>query len=595
MRNKKILIIPIILIILLLLGTGIFAFVYLKTDMFKNPKQLFFKYAGKSFDGIVNLDDYDKFFENSKILSEKSFTSNGEISLEINTDNSNIKDITDKINKAKINYRLSSIPKDKKHYIELQPTYNNKIVTKLQGLVVNDNYGLKCSELYDKYIYVENKNLKSLAKKFGISEQYFPDKIYTSNFYDSHYINKEQREKIFNTYYNLLNDKLDSKKFKVSKNTETSVNGQNFKTTKYSLDNLTNIDLIDIEISYYQALENDDFLLDYLSKTYMNGSTKTLLSLANPSDMILTPNGDITLDKGTLKKIINKKIDSLNNQKSSASNDYKFIFNVYSYKGNTVKLEAICQSIEKENQSLNYTIEITRNTNGNNIISVHIDNEQLLKVDYTTVTKNNVKKIDGTANFSSNHIQFSFESSNTLRKLNIKATLPYENVSTLYQTTSTDDIIVEYNSEIKGELGNGKNTNAYCLSISSGKKMDKLILNSETTYTDNISIDDLNTNTNSCLNTMSASKIETELRKIVINFRKVLPKKLEMLEIDPSLFTNGSNVNEIENNNTNNNTSQKSDDSDVFAMPATATSTTATKKIQETATGCLLLKLFNIL
>ena len=94
---------------------------------------------------------------------------------------------------------------------------------------------------------------------------------------------------------------------------------------------------------------------------------------------------------------------------------------------------------------------------------------------------------------------------------------------------------------------------------------------------------------------MSASKIETELRKIVINFRKVLPKKLEMLEIDPSLFTNGSNVNEIENNNTNNNTSQKSDDSDVFAMPATATSTTATKKIQETATGCLLLKLFNIL
>ena len=165
----------------------------------------------------------------------------------------------------------------------------------------------------------------------------------------------------------------------------------------------------------------------------------------------------------------------------------------------------------------------------------------------------------------------------------------------LDQTTSTDDIIVEYNSEIKGELGNGKNTNAYCLSISSGKKMDKLILNSETTYTDNISIDDLNTNTNSCLNTMSASKIETELRKIVINFRKVLPKKLEMLEIDPSLFTNGSNVNENENNNTNNNTSQKSDDSDVFAMPATATSTTATKKIQETATGCLLLKLFNIL
>lgn len=65
MKNKKLLIIPIILIILLLIGAGVFAFFYFATDTFKSPKQLFFKYVGKTFETSEKF-DYDKFLEEYK-------------------------------------------------------------------------------------------------------------------------------------------------------------------------------------------------------------------------------------------------------------------------------------------------------------------------------------------------------------------------------------------------------------------------------------------------------------------------------------------------------------------------------------------------
>lgn len=78
MKNKKILIIPIILIILLVLGAGASAIIYFQTDLFKSPKQLFFKYLGDSIDFDKEF-DYDKFLAEYKEKTEYSYTANGEI------------------------------------------------------------------------------------------------------------------------------------------------------------------------------------------------------------------------------------------------------------------------------------------------------------------------------------------------------------------------------------------------------------------------------------------------------------------------------------------------------------------------------------
>ena len=107
MKNKKILIIPIVIIILLVALAGVSAFLYFKTDLFKSPKQLFFKYLGESVSSTKNF-NYDKSLANYKELSQKSSKSTGEITGSITDNSSNTssssKSIEDAINNSKIEY-----------------------------------------------------------------------------------------------------------------------------------------------------------------------------------------------------------------------------------------------------------------------------------------------------------------------------------------------------------------------------------------------------------------------------------------------------------------------------------------------------------
>lgn len=592
MKNKKILIIiPIILIILVLIGAGAFAFIYIQTDMFKFPKQLFFKYAGKSFEGIVDSNYYDEFLANYKTLSEKSYKSNGEISVEVHTDISDIKDVAEQINNGKINYNMSSIPKDEKYYMELHPTYNNQEITKLQGLAVKDNYGLKCTELYDKYVYVENNNLKSLAKKFGIAEYLVPERIAKTDVYDLLYIDKDTRKKIHDTYFNILYKKLDKKNFTKGKNNEITVNGETLKTNSYSLE-LTQAESSDIVVALLETLKNDDTTLDLIVEKWEKANVqeafdyrinflKALMYINEDASNYLS---DIKFDKEFLKRRIQDEIDQLNNQKQNYSDENRIKLTVYSYNGNTVQLK----SQVTKNSEIIETIDIqfTRNKNGHNIISLIYNNESIIKIDYTKIKENNIEKTVGTVTINSDSaidtIDFNIESGEDLNKANIKTTLSsVEDVLETSQTTYTNDIVIEFNSETNGKLGTGTNNNFSYFYISSGNNSAKLNLKSDITYTDDIYIEDLNSGNGENLNRMSVSEIEKVLKEIIINFRKELPNKLELLDIDPSLFTNDEEVTENddefdENTNENNNSNENLDDNDPFSTISTHTNNVET-------------------
>lgn len=202
MKNKKLLVIPIILIILLVLGAGASAIIYFQTDLFKSPKQLFFKYLGKSVDFDKEF-DYDKFLAEYKEKTEKSYTSNGEITASLNYDESEndlsnynnslnstalnstkynttsskvskqaeeiLTSIKDSLNNAKIQYSEESIPTKQKYHMSIKPIYKDTEITNLELLSSGDNYGIKCTDLYDKYIYIENNNLKAFASKLGLN------------------------------------------------------------------------------------------------------------------------------------------------------------------------------------------------------------------------------------------------------------------------------------------------------------------------------------------------------------------------------------------------------------------------------------------
>ena len=103
-------IIAIIIVVLAILG----GLVYAKTDIFKTPKELFYKYLlieNKEF-------SYDEFLENYKNSIEKTYSSNGEISLDIKSDTSS-QEIFDKINKVKFTFEEKNLPSEKKDVLKI--------------------------------------------------------------------------------------------------------------------------------------------------------------------------------------------------------------------------------------------------------------------------------------------------------------------------------------------------------------------------------------------------------------------------------------------------------------------------------------------
>ena len=55
MKNKKILIVVIIMIAILAIGGGVFAYLYIATDTFKSDKELFSKYISQNLETFQKL------------------------------------------------------------------------------------------------------------------------------------------------------------------------------------------------------------------------------------------------------------------------------------------------------------------------------------------------------------------------------------------------------------------------------------------------------------------------------------------------------------------------------------------------------------
>lgn len=567
MKNKKLLIIPIILIILLVLGAGTSAIIYFQTDLFKSPKQLFFKYLGKSVDFDKEF-DYDKFLAEYKEKTEKSYTSNGEITASLNYDESEndlsnynnssnstalnstkynttsskvskqaeeiLTSIKDSLNNAKIQYSEESIPTKQKYHMSIKPIYKDTEITNLELLSSGDNYGIKCTDLYDKYIYIENNNLKAFASKLGLNStmlNIIPDKIHKTDPYELLYVAPETRKQISEKYTKLLNKKLTKDMFTKQKNVSTSVNGENIDANSYTL-TLNGEQAYDILVSFLQELKEDDVTLDLLlQKMEQSGSKESFETGYNgySSSSSLTTYGNntskksnITLDKDYLKDMIQDLIEELKDDKSSFSANEKISFTVYSYKNKFVKLE-ITNSEDTDKMS----IEIRANKN-DKLITLNYNDTTILKANYSIV-KDKVNLILNAYDDDSNEV--------------FVVTAEYgKNITKLNFQSESDDTFLEMNIEANGEIGKGSVTTTGYLDIRTSDVKFKLDINQNTNYTDNVTIDDLTANNGDLLNEMSNTKITSLIKEISENFQKVLPEKANLLGIELPANTTNNNA-----------------------------------------------------
>lgn len=518
MKNKKILIIPIVIIILLVALAGVSAFLYFKTDLFKSPKQLFFKYLGESVSSTKNF-NYDKSLANYKELSQKSSKSTGEITGSITDNSSNTssssKSIEDAINNSKIEYSIESIPSKNKYHASIKPNYNDSEITNLELLADNDSYGAKCTDLYDKYVYFENNNLKTLVSKFGIDSKYIPDKLEKVDIYELLNISADSRTQIVDRYQKLLDSKLTKDMFTSNKKVTTSVNGTNVKANAYTL-TINGEHAYDILLSFFQTLKDDDQTLDLIiEKCEKSGVTKAYETQENIQSSIYSISSDnnddeiqITFTKDSLKDDIQTLIESLQDSKDNFSADESVQIIVYSYKGKTAKIEFKNGSDETSA----FSIEITHNKS-EEIITLNSDDTTYIKANYSSSKKEEKATIvlyeDNDTEFANLYIEHKKDKN----KINFKI-------------NDSSNSVLELNIDSNGQIGKGTIETVCNLKFKEEDDLEiNLNLNNSTTYTDDINIDDLSSNNGELLNTISNTKMNDLYKEIYSNLQKVLPEK----------------------------------------------------------------------
>lgn len=170
MKAKKIIIPIIIVLALLTILGGTFAFLWFKTDLFnflKPSEDIFANQLKNAFDlKDVKFADYSEVLKDYKELSDKSVKSKFNVSANVNISSMD-KEVQDVINKSKITIESRADVKNNKTQNIIGLYSNNSEVLTADIVTNKDKAGIGCKAISDKYIGVTLEDLVDYLEKDG--------------------------------------------------------------------------------------------------------------------------------------------------------------------------------------------------------------------------------------------------------------------------------------------------------------------------------------------------------------------------------------------------------------------------------------------
>ena len=312
MKTKTIEKLIIIVIVLIFILGGIFAYLYFATDVLKTNAQLFFKYLGQM------VDEQDGFIDNQLTeYSKKKYTGkyedSGKFYMDVNISGMDSETLQT-LNDFNIEYSGKVDNTTRKNEQDISLNYSSDVNFPFKYKYADETLGLQTDYVSSKYVGIENRNLKQFIEKFGVTDTTeFPDTIdFFSNFTNQETITytNEEREQIINTYKSILEGKLGQKEF-----TKTKENN----TESYSVE-MTNQELKDLVLNVLETLKNDQILMPKMEEATkeiienMNVNSTEEITIQNIIQGIIDDINASEIDEGTniiTVSQIDKKLSSI--------------------------------------------------------------------------------------------------------------------------------------------------------------------------------------------------------------------------------------------------------------------------------------------
>ena len=263
MKKKGILIAIIVLIVLLVLAGGAFAYIYFATDLLKTDKELFQKYAvqmGDSESGFIPsiLEEYGNKKSTTAYENNGSISANTTITADT-SENETLQEVIkmfDIANNANITFSGKVDNANKKAEQNITLNYTDTVNFPFMYKQDGDTYGLRADIIAPRYVAFENNNLQEFAQKMGVTDvSSIPNKIEFPEIQSLKFTDEEKTH-ILEQYVMPVFEGLADEKFTRAENTDGS--------TTYTL-SITNIELRNIEVQMLETLKNDTMMLNKIN------------------------------------------------------------------------------------------------------------------------------------------------------------------------------------------------------------------------------------------------------------------------------------------------------------------------------------------
>ena len=503
-KAKKI---AIIFAIVLLIGACAFAAVYYLTDIFKTPQDAFYSYIEKAAK-MDNATSYQEMLEELKAAKEKSYKSETSIGVEIDS-----KRISDKqaqqmqnmLKNVKLNVNSNVKPSENKSTSEISLNFGGFSAGDLKLVKDGEVFGIKSDLLDNKYIAVENNNLKDLFSKLGAKTTNIPNKFESIDLYDLLYVSKEDQFNLEKTYKNIFKDTIPAENYTKQENITQKVNGQDVNTTAYTL-SLGKEDLINVIVKLLETAEEDDTLLNIITEKVnklvdngmfdqMNASTSYSLPSTIKSRRTIMAN-KISTDQ--LKQRIKELINDLKSENNYTSCSKVEII-LYVANNDIVKMEL------KANDEVLMAMDFYNSDDMRHIVFYAKEKSYPTYgsyVDYYRPTKQSSKLVK-------------------LMEIEYKSAKNGDTKTEVVGFSLYDDeekigkILIDLNTKGKKWEGKSETTGKIAFETEAGTM--SLIIDSKVEYTDDVSVESLDRSNSNVLNNMTEKEIKQYFEKISKN------------------------------------------------------------------------------
>ncbi|MBR3003247.1 MAG: hypothetical protein IKF38_06845 [Clostridia bacterium] len=510
MKSKK-KTIGIIIALLIIIAGAAFAYFCFCTDIFKTPEELFYKYVGKATQTEENF-SYQETLEKLKKAQTQAYTGKTKIGIELKSTGNSYASMKNQakfnvINGLGLEIETKSKPSENKSAYNMKLNYAGTDITELKLVKNDDIYGVKSEFLDNKYIAVENKDLKSFVKKLGGTTSGIPDKLEFLDIYELMYISKEDQNKIENTYQKIIKENITPEKFVKVENVIQKINNEDKNTTVYSL-KISEKEFYKLILQLLETAKQDETILKLIVDK-VNTFIKSNPVIQNYINEENSEKSGFT--KETLQKSIEKILEELKDDEKYAEENSVTEFVIYVANGETVRMEFRLND-EVQMAADFYTVEDKK----------HVD---LYAVD------------NGYSKYSSyNKATSSKRKTEELEKV---MEMEYKKIKNGEETKTEGKIVIFEDKEdiikmsfditAKGKTGQGKNEKQCKINIEADEMSIGLTIDSELEYTDNVEIDELNDKNATIINKMDKAELEKFFNKIGENFEEKIQSKMKEL------------------------------------------------------------------